>query len=180
MCYTFTMQNNSSIFSVWIIPEVKDREYLQNIINNLAIKYNSPVFIPHMTLSGDIRLSIDEIEFAVEEIFKNTKPFKIKKTRVNQSELFFKTVFIEFELDKNLKNLYSLLSGKIRKDDLFAFKPHISLIYKFMPEEEKLKIIEKLHIKNEFTIGSVMVNKMDPDNYQNVKAWKIVYSKKLL
>ncbi|MCL5746938.1 MAG: hydrolase [Patescibacteria group bacterium] len=173
------MQNNSSLFSVWIIPEVKDREYLQNIINNLAKKYNSPVFIPHMTLAGDIRLGIDEIESAVEEIFENTKPFKIKKTRVNQSELFFKTVFIEFGLDENLKNLYSFLSRKIRMDVLFTFKPHISLIYKIMPREEKLKIIEKLDIKDEFTIGSVMINKNDPNDYQNVKSWKIIYSKKL-
>ncbi len=176
------MQNSADLFSVWLVPEVKDRGYLQNIIDGLAKDYNSPVFIPHMTLAGDVRLSIDEIKSTVEEIFGNTKPFKIKKTRINQSELFFKTVFIEFELDDNLKNLYSLFSEKIKKDGLSTFKPHISLIYKIMPGEEKLKIIEKLNIKDEYTIESVFINAPKPGekDFLDVSGWKIVYSKKLL
>ncbi len=164
-------------FSVWFVPGKKDKEYLDKIIKDLANKYDSPIFIPHLTLFVDVKAGEENLKSTVDEIFANVKPFKIKKKGLNQSENFYKTAFIEFENNDYFKDLFNALSEKIEQRDFSTFKPHLSLIYKTLPEKERINIINSLDIKNEFTIGNVYINRNDPNDYPNVNGWKIIYKK---
>jgi hypothetical protein len=66
-------------------------------------------------------------------------------------------------IHKNLKKHFE----KILK---YEFNPHISLIYKILPIQEKIKIINELNIKSEFMINNLVVQKFFPD----IEKWKIV------
>lgn len=168
------------LLSVWLIPTKEDKKYLRETINKLGKEYNSPVFIPHLTLFGDINIELKDLKKAIDKVFENIKPLKINKTSVSQSELFFKTVFIEFEKSKLLINLFeNLIKETGEKKDVSIFKPHISLLYKLMPENEKLKIIENLNVKNEFTIDRVVINapKEEEIDFNNVSGWQSLYTK---
>jgi 2'-5' RNA ligase len=172
----------NNLLSVYLVPKEKDKEYLDNIIKDLAKKYDSPIFIPHLTLFGDINMDAEELKEAIDRVFENIKPFKIKKTAINQSEAFFKTVFIEFEINDTLKNLFQALSQRTNKQSIDNFKPHISLIYKLMPEEEKLKIIQGLSVKDEYTIGAayIVAPKARDKDFMDVEGWRILYKKTLI
>lgn len=128
-----------SILSVWLVLQKNDEEYLQQKVNALAKENLSPVFTPHLTLLGDTTTGLDSLKKIVNENFKDIKPFKIKKTNIGQSELFFKTVFIEIELNKKLRETFLKLSEKTDKRSISDFKPHISLIYKILPKKKNLK-----------------------------------------
>ena len=170
-----------NFFSVLLIPQKDDKTYLSNIINNLGKDYDAPIFIPHLTLFGGIAIDFNKLKPIIDDVFKNAKPFTIKKLRINQSEAFFKTVFIEFDLDEELKRLFTVLSEKTDKRALSTFKPHISLIYKHMLEEEKLKIIETLNIKNEFEIAKVVIcaPKEGDHDFLDIEGWRVFYKKRL-
>ncbi len=135
-------------FSVWLVPETSDKKYLEKIIEQLAAKYSSPIFVPHLTLLPDTNAGFNELKIAIEQIFKDMRVFKVSVEGINQSEAFFKTVFIEFKRDENLSELFKTFSQKTDGRDLSTFKPHVSLMYKILPENEKLKIISGLDIKN--------------------------------
>ncbi len=169
------------LFSVWLVTQENDEEYLSKMVKDLAHEYQSPTFTPHLTLLGGINSNFEDLKDAIDKTFDTIKPFKIKKTRLNQSELFFKTVFIEFELDENLQNVFTTLSDNTDKGSIEEFKPHISLMYKTMREEEKLKVIEKLSVKDEFLIDSVYIQapKQGDHDFLNVEGWRIFYKKKL-
>jgi hypothetical protein len=94
---------------------------------------------------------------------------------------FLKTVFIEFEKNELLINLFENLSKGTNEKNITAFKPHISLIYKIIPTEEKLKIIEKLNIKDDFLIDKVVINapKEGEKDFLNIKGWRSLYEKRL-
>lgn len=171
----------NNLLSVWLVPAKNDDVYLRDIINNLGKEYGSPTFNPHLTLFPGINIKLNTLKSAINDIFTNVKPFKIKKIKIDQSEAFFKTVFIEFELDEKLKNLYLALTEKINNRDVATFKPHISLMYKIMPEEEKLKIIEKLELKDEFLIDKIVVNapRFGDKDFLNIENWRELYEKKL-
>lgn len=168
-----------NLFSVWLVPHKKEEKELNKIVKNLAKKYNSPIFIPHLTLLGNAIISFEDLKSIVDEVFENKKPFTIKKTKLNQSEQFFKTVFVEFELSDVLKNLFTALSKKTDKSSIKNFKPHISLIYKLMPEDEKLKIIESLDVKNNFIVDSayIVAPKKGDTDFLNVEGWRVLYKK---
>jgi 2'-5' RNA ligase len=169
------------LLSILLVPSRNDEDYLGKIIRNLGIKHHTPIFIPHLTLFGDLIIEPGTLKSIVNEVFQNIKPFKIKVEKINQSEAFFKTVFIEFALNEDLKSLFTALAEKTDNRILSSFKPHISLIYKNMPEEEKLKIIGGLNIKSEFEIGKVVINapKEGDKDFLNVERWQSLYEKSL-
>jgi len=169
----------NNLLSVWLVPAKDDEAYLSKIITDLGAEYNAPLFTPHLTLFGNIDIGLDKLKNVLNEIFADTKAFAIKKTVIGQSEAFFKTVFIEFELNEKLKKLYLTLAEKTDKKDISTFKPHISLIYKTMPKEEKLRTIEKLNIKDEFLIDKIVVNapKTGDKDFLDVENWRILYKK---
>lgn len=171
-----------TLSSVWLVPDTKDRLYLENIVQTLSLKNGSPNFIPHLTLFGDLEIELNELKNIIYILFNNCHKFNIQKTKVNHSELFFKTVFIEFELNEKIKDFYLKLSSKTDNRSLDNFKPHISLIYKTMSDEEKLQIIESLNIKDNFTIGSIYINapKNGEKDFLNVSGWQTVYKKELI
>ena len=44
------------MFAIWLLPNEKDTIYLEKIINNLSLKYDSPKFLPHITIHGLVNL----------------------------------------------------------------------------------------------------------------------------
>ncbi len=174
--------NMNNLLSVWLVPQKDDENYLSKIIQDLDKEYNAPIFTPHLTLFGNISIELDKLKSTIDDVFDKVKPFEIQKTRINQSEAFFKTVFIEFELNNILKNLFTAFSEKTDKRDLSTFKPHVSLIYKTMPEDEKLKIIEKLEVKDKYVINRVFINapKIGDTDHHDVESWRTLYKKTLI
>lgn len=168
-----------NLFSVWLVPQEDDEIYLSNIIKDLGKEHNAPVFTPHLTLLGNVTIDYDKLKSVIDTIFQNVKPFRIKKIGLNQSEDFFKTVFIECELDENLKVPFERISSKTDKRSVESFKPHISLIYKTLSKDERIKIIEEMNIKNKFVIDNVYIvaPREGQKDWYDVGNWRILYKK---
>lgn len=169
------------LLSIWLVPSRSDEEYLTKIIHDLGANYNAPIFTPHLTLFDGIIIEPEALKSIVDDVFQNVQPFKIKVKGINESEAFFKTVFIEFELGNELETLFNAVSGKTDKRPFSVFKPHISLIYKIMPREEKLRIIENLNIKDEFEIDKVVINapRINEKDFMDIEGWHSLYEKTL-
>ncbi len=169
------------ILSVWLVPTKSETEELSEIIEDLARENNSPVFIPHLTLINDVFIKLDDLKRAVNKAFSNQKQFRLNVTKVSQSELFFKTVFIEFEISRVLENLFLEMSSTTNKASIDSFKPHISLIYKKMPKDRKEEIIKKVKIRSEYLFSSVYINapRENEKDFRDISGWRSLYIKKL-
>jgi 2'-5' RNA ligase len=158
------------MFAVWLIPEKKDKEYLGKIIKNLSQKYNSPKFLPHITIYGLVNLEPSILEVFIKSSVKNLKSFKIKNTGVGYSDQIWKSIFINIESNDDLNLINNRLTKNLNFYSSYQFDPHISLIYKQMPIPEKRKIIDDLKIKKEFAVDKITVQKYS----ENINEWKIV------
>ena len=100
------------MFAIWLLPNKKDTEYLQRIINKLSLEFNSPKFIPHITIHGLIDLDLEKIHRIVEESICGCLPFDVYKKRIEESDQVWKSLFISFEKSREL----SLINNKLKKD----------------------------------------------------------------
>ena len=156
--------------AIWLTFSKNDRDYLKKIIDGLAKKYQAPKFEPHITVYGLIASKISLIDNIVKEASLNCNSCIVKKSKILQSEELWKTAYIELEMNKQLEIIYENLEKHFAKIVKYEFRPHISLIYKILSFEEKIKIINELDIKKEFTINKLVIQKFFPD----IEKWEII------
>lgn len=156
--------------AIWLTFSESDREYLKNIINKISEKYHAPKFEPHITVYGLIDSEINQIDKIAKEAISNQNLFLVKKSEILQSEELWKTVFIELKINQQLESIHKNLKKYFEKFLKYEFNPHISLIYKILPIDERIKIINELNIKNQFQVSKLAIQKFFPD----IEKWEIV------
>ena len=156
--------------AIWLTFSKNDRDYLKKIIDELAEKYQAPKFEPHITIYGLVDSEMILLESIAKEITLNHNSFPVEKSEILQSEELWKTVYVELKMNDQLKLIYKNLKRHFEKIVKYEFNPHISLIYKILSMEEKIKIINELDIKNKFMVNKLVVQEFFPE----VEKWKIV------
>ncbi|EPA05516.1 2'-5' RNA ligase family protein [Candidatus Nitrosarchaeum limnium] len=164
------------MYAIWLTFSKSDREYLKNVIDVISEKYHAPKFEPHITVYGLINLKLDLIDNVINEVAHNCNSFIVKKSDILQSEELWKTVYIELKMNQQLKSVNENLKKHFEKTLKYEFNPHISLIYKILPKEEKIKIVNELNLKNEFTIDKIVVQEF----FSDIEKWKIVKIQELI
>jgi 2'-5' RNA ligase len=156
--------------AIWLTFSKNDREYLKKIIDEISEKYHAPKFEPHITVYGLVDSELILIDAIVKKVALDCNSFFVKKSEILQSEKLWKTIYIELKANEQLELIHKNLKKHFDKISKYEFSPHISLIYKILPVEEKIKIINKLDIKSELFVNNLVIQKFFPD----VEKWKIV------
>src|SRR5687768_8102119 len=113
--------------SYWLIPAEADKERLQQVICELAARFNGPVFEPHVTIySGSVEKPNEAARIL--QTISNDFPTVLPTYGVAHSEQFTKTLFIELSADPLLERLSEELKGIASRDD-YELRPHLSLLY---------------------------------------------------
>ena len=141
--------------SIWLIPAFEDVHYLQAIINNLAATYQAPVFTPHCTLYSPTDLPAAEVKNILDRSAKNMKSFYVKKSAISHTENIWKTIFIELLRSPELEQLQQAVISQFPNGQPYEFLPHISLLYKEIPDKKKEDIIRNLQVKNSFKMDKI-------------------------
>jgi len=153
-------------YSIWLMPSKTDLAYLSTIIQSLGRKYDAPTFEPHCTLFSpisDLKSSIKVIDTFDSQLFQ------VKSVCLNHSDVIWKTVFIELEMNNELEWLNQKFSDISVMD--YEFKPHISLIYQSISNKKRQAIIDNLDLKKYYKMDGIAIM----DTNQSVEEWKKVY-----
>nr|MBT6368159.1 hypothetical protein [Candidatus Neomarinimicrobiota bacterium] len=155
-------------------PCEEDEAFLSSVIRELAEEYDAPFFSPHCTLYSPVT-DLSTAKDLIKSIGLN--PIEVRKTGIGQSDVIWKTIFIELEKSHELSNFQHQIESHILTPNLnpYSFNPHISLIYKEMPEEQKRSIIRKLDVKDSFLMNTVEIVRTGG----TVDHWATVYWKEL-
>jgi len=158
------------MFVIWFLFDKNDNDYLHHIIQDLSRQYKSTVFLPHITAYGLTEIPLDVIDKIVLKSIEDVKPFFVEKIRINYSDDFWKTLFIEIKQNEYLNKINKKLTNELSKFSKFEFLPHVSLIYKKMNEKEQEDLANNLDIKDSFLISKIGIQ----DFSENITDWKIV------
>jgi 2'-5' RNA ligase len=169
------------IIAYWLIPAEPAHSFFQRVINDLARRYDAPLFEPHVTVHfGSNRA--DAAESAISQATRVCKLMKLKALEIGHSSEFIKTLFVQFALNTDLRQLNEIIRDAAQDSSHYELKPHLSLLYKGMPSAERRELASSINVPFPEVNFDVLraVRCISPTRTRvDVEAWRVVATKKL-
>jgi 2'-5' RNA ligase len=165
----------------WLLPAEPAQSWLTAAVEQLAQKYDAPVFEPHVTLySGD-----DEEEAAgalVDRIAAPNTPVELSVAGIEHSEKFTKTLFVQFAKSSAAQQLSDAIRTASRSQRDYELNPHLSLLYAYIAEEVKAAEAERIRVPFErirFDAISAVFFPKPIQTRADVEGWRVLATAKL-
>ena len=130
--------------SVWLRPARGDLQFLETIVRDLALRFNTPVFEPHATLIPDMQRSAEELQPLILSLAMGRKPLDVRIEGLAATESYFRSFYAALEKTSPLMDLKRDTISISGMDDLTSFVPHVSLAYGVPDTPEKYDAMKRL------------------------------------
>jgi hypothetical protein len=162
--------------SFWLLPALPEREQLRARIAELAARFNAPMFEPHVTLYSGELTQDDDVAAAVEAAARAMSPVTLRSTGVAQSEVFTKTLFIEFAAEERLSVASDAIRLRLRVGTPYELKPHLSLLYAELSSTVRAELTREFAPPPPVTFDRLqaIVSAGSIRRREDVEAWRVV------
>jgi 2'-5' RNA ligase len=170
-----------TVIAYWLIPSEPAYTLFQRIINDLARRYDAPVFEPHMTVHVGAGQG-DAAEMVLGEAARECKPIGLTPLRIDQSEDFIKTLFVQFAMSAELRQINDAIREAANDSSQYELKPHLSLLYKNLAAATRRELAASINVPlSEVTFDAIKAMRcVSPTRTRgDVDAWQIVTVKEL-
>lgn len=162
------------MMAFWLMPAPSEREFFRSVVHQLAGEYDAPVFEPHLTLAaGDF--DEERALHCLGEI--SIAPIALQVHAIRFSDAFTKTVFVQFYPLTAASELSARILQRTGNKGGYQFDPHLSLIYKALPDEQKKTIAAAVHIpftEVKFDSVRVITGPSHTSSAADVEAWRTI------
>jgi len=170
-----------TVIAYWLIPAEPAHSFFQGVINDLARRYDAPLFEPHVTVHVASNRA-DATESVISEAARACKLIKLKALEIGHSSEFIKTLFVQFALNRELRQLNEIVRNAAGGSSQYELNPHLSLFYKKMPAAAQRELAHSIKAPFlEITFDTLKaVRCISPtQNRADVEAWRVVAAKSL-
>jgi len=165
-----------TVIAYWLIPSEPAHRFFQRIINDLARRYDAPVFEPHVTIHvGADR--VDAAENALGDGARECQLIGLTPLGIDQSDEFIKTLFVQFAMSAELLKTNDIIRKAANDSSQYALKPHLSLLYKDLATASRCELAASIKVPlSEMTFdGMKAVRCVSPTQSRaDVEAWRVV------
>jgi 2'-5' RNA ligase len=169
------------VIAYWLIPAEPAHRFFQDLINDLARRYDAPVFEPHVTIYVGANRT-DALETVLSKAAQDCKPIMLQALEVSHSDQFIKTLVVEFGLNTKLLQLNQLIRRAAQDSSDYDLKPHLSLLYKKMSVQTRRQLAHSIEVPfSEVVFDSLKaVQCISPTQSRaDVEVWRVVAEKQL-
>jgi len=174
------MKDESRKLAFWLLPASPAAEFFTSLVNNLAARYDAPPFRPHLTLLGT---SFDDaFDFTALEKLEAPGTVELEVDSIQQTEKYTKTLFVRFKQNAKLSAFRHTVATLLGEDDSGEYDPHLSLMYKHMPAEQKQELTRMVELPFERVAFDRLQAAEVPATIQSpeaVHAWRTVWERSL-
>ena len=170
-----------TVIAHWLIPAEPAHGFFQGVINDLARRYDAPLFEPHVTVYVGAN-QVDAAEKALSKAAREYQPIKLKTLEVDQSSEFIKTLFVQFAPSAKLQRLNESIREAAQDSSQYGLQPHLSLLYKKMPAVARRELADSIKVPFSEVIFDALkaVRCISPTRSRgDVELWRVVGTKKL-
>ena len=171
-----------TVIAYWLIPSESAHSFFQAIINDLASRYNAPVFEPHVT----VHVGADRADAAEEALENAAGVFKrtgLTPVGLDQSNEFIKTLFVQFAMSAELLRINDSIRVAANDSTRYELKPHLSLLYKNLAAESRRQLAASINLPlSEVSFDAIKaVRCVSPTQSRaDVESWQTLVTNKLL
>jgi 2'-5' RNA ligase len=170
-----------TVIAYWLIPAEPAQSFFQRMIDNLARRYDAPVFEPHVT----IHVGADDpaaAETALREAAHKCTLIRLTPRGIDHSDEFIKTLFVQFAMNPELRHINDVLRKEADDSSKYQVKPHLSLLYKNLPAPTRTELASSITVPFAQITFDVMqaIRCISPTrNRADVEAWELIYASRL-
>jgi hypothetical protein len=165
----------------WLTPAEPAREFFEQVIIDLARRFNAPVFEPHLTIHvGSDRAGAGEK--IISQAALRCDAVVLKVLQVHQSNEFIKTLFVQLAPSTKLQRLNRIIRGFDENPSEYQLNPHLSLLYKKLPLQVRRELARSIRLSFSTVIFDSIraVRCASPTrSCAEVEAWRVVAMKPL-
>jgi 2'-5' RNA ligase len=132
-------------FTLWLTPQEPLRTTLSAVIRRLAQDLDAAEFEPHVTLFCG-RSSDEEANAIARGIAAQFPPITLSAERLAYTDRFTKTLFVQFEDSAIARRMFEAARRSYAHPSDYAFNPHLSLLYKKLPETRQRALCDTLDL----------------------------------
>lgn len=155
-------------YSLWLVPglETEMHSKLAGFIDEIAVKYKLPAFLPHLTLLGCVGGTHDEIFGNTAVLAQKLAPYEIEIVRVDSQRTVSRCLFCEVAQTDSVMNAYNL-AQQVFSVDKGKYFPHISLAYanslkdiadlRMWAERQRAGGLDFLTARQKFTVKEIQL-----------------------
>lgn len=161
------------VIAYWLIPAEPAHSFFQGEINDLARRYDAPLFEPHVTIHVGAN-HIAAAEHALLKAARECQSITVKALEVDHSDEFIKTLFVQFALNAKLQRLNAIVRSTAEDSSDYKLNPHLSLLYKRISPVVRSELADSINVPfSEVTFNALQaVRCISPtQNRADVEAW---------
>jgi len=164
------------VIAYWLIPSEPARSFLQRIINDLARRYDGPLFEPHVTLHVGADRA-DAAKKALGAAERECKLIGLTPLGIDQSDQFIKTLFVQFAMSVELRKISDIIREVANDSSPYELKPHLSLLYKNLAAATRSELAASIAVPfSEISFDSLQaIRCVSPtQTATDVEAWELI------
>jgi 2'-5' RNA ligase len=116
------------------------------LIADLAGRFSSPEFIPHMTIFSCRRSLLQEELAITAALARSCPPLTLRTNGLAFRDRLTQALFVRLRSDHKLDWLRGSLQNKLRQTSSHDFEPHVSLLYQLLPVPVREKLTRDIRL----------------------------------
>lgn len=165
---------NKPRYSIWLVPAAPARQQFSQAIIDLAAKYQSPWFVPHMTVLADNYLDIDTLVQKLTPVAQQTSKLSIQIDHLEIGQKYYQCMYAKLIKSPALTDLYTNTCNALDQPADSNWLAHMSLLYGEFDDTIKLaaqKDARSMMLPNIFETDSLSIwlSGPDPEKWQEIK-----------
>ncbi len=116
-------------YSVWLMPDAAWGREFQAIVDDLASRFSTPRFRPHLTLIGGQPFDREDLKRRLAPAVTGAAPLSRPILDVITGEAVFRSFYALFGVEGGLGDLRRQVNVAVPGSDPGQFMPHVSLLY---------------------------------------------------
>lgn len=131
------MSANPARHSIWLLAAPRDERLLAGSVRDLAARFGTPRFHPHLTLAGDLAADAPHLLARLDGIVAGIAAPLEPIVSVDVGESFFRSFYARFPASQTLVELRRRAHLAAGAEEPQPFLPHVSLAYGVAPTADR-------------------------------------------